>query len=210
MASVTAIPIVNAALTRTGDDPITAFDEGTTQAGVAAANYDEIVNAILSGYPWKFASRTMALAPLDVTVDLPWQFAYQVPSDLLDLRCVEVDGHPIDYELMSDKILALWGPPDTPIAKYTYRLEEPYWPKYFRGAVIAALEPVFLRSIGERYSEAEARDKRAIGLLAVARNRDSQSQTPRQPVDSPILRARHGFWSGGPMTRSMRGCGGGW
>lgn len=201
MPAASAIPIINAALTRTGDDPITSFDEGTPQAAIASANYDDTVNAILSGYPWKFATRTLQLVPIDATVDLPWQFAYQVPADVLDLRVVEFEGQPIDYELMSDKILTSWGP--AVIAKYTYRLEEPFWPKYFRGAVIATFEPMFLRGIGERYDEAATRDKRAQGLLAVARNRDSQSQTPRQPMDSPILRARGGFWPSG--LRGVRG-----
>ena len=201
MASASAIPIINAALTRTGDEPITSFDEGTPQALVASLNYDELVNAILSGYPWKFATRTMDLETLAVTVDPPWQFAYQVPADVLDLRVVESNGCPIDYELMSDKILTNWPPPV--LAKYTYRLEEPFWPKYFRGAVIAALEPIFMRAIGERYDEAANRDKRAMGLMAVARNRDTQSQTPRQPMDSPILRARGGFWP--PSLRGARG-----
>lgn len=200
MPGASAIPIVNAALTRTGDDPITSFDEGTVQAAVASANYDEIVNAILSGYPWKFASRQFELSQLDATPDLPWTHAYQMPADVLDLRVVEAQGAPIDYEVMSDKILTLWEPPL--LAKYTYRLEEPFWPKYFRGAVIAALEPIFLRAIGERYDEAATRDKRAVNLMAIARNRDSQSQTPRQPMDSPILRARGGFWP--PSLRGTR------
>jgi len=200
MPTAAAIPVINAALTRTGDEPITSFDEGTPQAAVAALNYDEIVNGLLASYPWKFASRTMALAALDVIVDPPWHYAYERPSDVLDLRVVlSAAGQPIDYELLSDKILTLWEPPVT--AKYTYRVQEPMWPKYFGLAVIATLEPLFLRAIGERYDAAEARQKQAINLQAAARNRDSQSQTPRQPVDSPMLRARAGWFGGGRGAR---------
>jgi len=190
--NASAIPVVNAALGRTGDDAITSFDEGTPQATVAALNYDDIVNGLLSGYPWKFASRTLTLAPLDVEVDPPWTHAYQVPADVLDLRAVYANGEPIDYELLSDKILTIWGPDAFVAAKYTYRVDESMWPKYFRQAVITTLEPLFLRAIGERYDAAEARLKQATVLQAVARNRDAQSQTPRQPMDSPMLRARKG------------------
>src|SRR5262245_66621077 len=95
MAGASAIPVINAALTRSGDDPITSLDEGTPQAAVASRNYDEIVNGLLSSYPWKFASRTLELAPLDVTVDPPWEFAYERPADTLDLRLLLAGGSPI-------------------------------------------------------------------------------------------------------------------
>lgn len=193
MAFASSIPVINAALTRTGDDPITSLDDGTPQAAVAAANYDEIVNGFLSSCPWKFASRTLQLAPLAVIVDPPWQFAYQRPADLLALRVVEANGRPIEWELLADKILCNVGD-GLVIVKYTYRSEEPYWPKFFRLAVIATLEPMFLRAIGERYSEAAERDKKATLLQAMARNRDSQSQSARNPMRSPILTARQGFW----------------
>lgn len=194
MPGASAIPIVNAALTRTGDEPITDFDEGTLQAKVAVTNYDEIVNGMLSGYPWKFCSRQFQLTMLAVTPDLPWLFAYERPNDVLDLRDVEVAGKPINYELLSDVILCNADGSTPVLAKYTYRLDEPFWPKYFRLAVIATLEPMFLRSIGERYDQATDRDKMAARLQALARNRDAQSQTARNPVQSPLLAARQGMW----------------
>ena len=132
MPAASGIPIINAALTRTGDEPITSFDEGTPQAAVAEANYDEVVDGFLSSFPWKFASRQMLLASLNVEVDPPWQFAYQRPADLLALRVVEVNGCPIDWELMSDKILCNHGPDVPVLLKYTYRVVEPEWPKFFR------------------------------------------------------------------------------
>jgi hypothetical protein len=200
MATANAMPIINAALTRTGDDPITSLDEGTPQAAVASANYDDLVNGLLA-YPWKFASRTMQLAALDVIVDPPWLFAYERPADLLQPRVLEVNGCPIDYEILADKILCNTGSEVPVILKYTYRADESFWPKYFRVAVIATLESLFLRAIGERYSEAEARDKRAAQLQAAARNRDSQSPTARNPFRPRILAARGGFWPGDPFRR---------
>lgn len=193
-----AIPIVNAALTRTGDEPITDFDEGTLQAKVAVTNYSELVNGLLSSYPWKFCSRQQQLAMIAVTPDPPWLFAYERPSDVLDLRDVEVAGLPITYEMLSDAILCNADGTTPVLAKYTYRLDEAFWPKYFRMAVIATLEPLFLRSIGERYDQASDREKAAARQQALARNRDAQSQTARNPVRSPLLAARRGFWPGTP------------
>lgn len=194
MPNASAIPICNAALTRTGDDPITSFDEGTPQAAVLSANYDEITNAFLASCPWKFASRTFQLSLHNATVPEPWQFGYQLPPDCLALRVVEVGGMPIPWELLSDIILCNVGLEAPVIAKYTYRVDETDWPKYVRMAIIATLEPIILRAIGERYSEAENREKKAAFLQALARNRDTQSQSARNPWQAPILAARHGFW----------------
>lgn len=194
MPNANSIPICNAALTRTGDDPITSFDEGTPQAAVLSENYDDIVNGFLSSCPWKFASRTFQLSLHNAEVPLPWLFGYQRPPDVLALRVVEVNGYPIPWELLSDIILCNAGTDSAVIAKYTYRVDETEWPKFFRLAIIATLEPLILRAIGERYSEAESREKRAAQLQAMARNRDTQSQSARNPFRSPILAARHGYW----------------
>jgi hypothetical protein len=194
MPTASSIPICNAALTRSGDTPITSFDEGSPQAAVLSENYDDIVNGFLSSCPWKFASRTFQLSLHNATVDPPWMFGYQLPPDLLALRVVEANGFPIPWELMSDVILCNVGLETPVLAKYTYRVDENDWPKFFRLAIIATLEPLILRAIGERYDEADRREKRAIALQAMARNRDTQSQTARNPFQAPIMAARHGYW----------------
>lgn len=204
MPTASAIPICNAALTRTGDDPITSFDEGTPQAAVLSENYDDIVNGFLSSCPWKFASRTFQLSQHNAAVDPPWLFGYQLPPDVLALRVVEANGYPIAWELQSDIILCNVGIETPVIAKYTYRVNETDWPKFFRLAVITTLEPLLLRAIGERYDQADSREKRAAQLQAMARNRDTQSQTARNPFRSPLLAARHGYWPFDPVHGRWR------
>ena len=199
MADATALDLINAALTRTGNNTITSFEQiqtGSTEAGIAAANYDDIVNSALASHPWKFCSRKFELNKVNTTPDPPWAFAYERPSDLLFLRVVEQQGQPVRYELLSDMILTDADNNGTPvIAKYTYRPPETQWPKPFRLAIITALEPVFLRAIGERYDQADARDKAAMAMMGNARLRDSMHKLPDNPVQSPLLAARRG-WPG--------------
>jgi hypothetical protein len=54
------------------------------------------------------------------------------------------------------------------------------------------MEAVFLRGIGERYREAELREEAAKDWWRTAKNRDAQSQPPRDPIGSPTLSARRG------------------
>lgn len=188
---MTDFSLINAALTRTGNDPITSLADPSAGAKIAAENYDELIKGML-GHPWKWAGKTQALNLLDGEPDPPWLFAYQRPTDVLELRTVMVGGWPIPYEVQSDKILCNFGEDSVVISKYTWRPPESDWPVWFREAVITALEPLFLRGIGERFDEATTREKVAVRALAIAKNRDAQQQTARAPETSPTLNARRG------------------
>ncbi len=192
MSDATALPLINAALTRTGNNTISELAGGGAAELIASENYDELVNGLLSAYPWKWATKTAVLNLIATDVDLPWRYVYERPADLLDLRVVEYNGTPISYEVRADRIYVLYGSDAELIAKYIYRPDEVYWPAWFRNAVILALEPLFLRGIGERYQEAADREKVAFRALAIAKSRDGQSATARPIWRSSTLRARWG------------------
>jgi hypothetical protein len=100
------------------------------------------------------------------------------------------DGYRVDYERQFDKILCNVATSSTLLAKYTWAVPESYWPGTFAEAVTQALEAVFLRGIGERFSEGEARQKDAEATLRMAKLEDSQNNATRNPVTSPTLEAR--------------------
>lgn len=184
------LTLINAALTRTGNDPITALDDGTPGGNIAGANYAQLVKALLTQYPWRWATKTATLTAIDGDPDLPWSTAYQLPSDLLFLRVVTVDGYPIDYEAQFNKLLCDWTTSSDVVAKYTWRVPENYWPAIFAEAVTQFLEALFLRGIGERYDQAEAREAHAARTLSAAKLQDAQRSSSRNPVTSPTLAAR--------------------
>jgi hypothetical protein len=194
MASVD-LSLINAAAGRTGNDPISilATDSGPI-AAVARTNYEDLIKAELSTTPWKRATKIASLNRIDADIsgDPPeaWTAAYQIPTDMLELRTVKVSGYPIDYEVFSDKILCNAAAADDVVMHYIWRVPESDFPPWFREGIIRRLEAIFLRAVGERYREAEARDKAADDQLKLAKNRDAQSQTPRDPMVSPTLRAR--------------------
>jgi len=203
--ATTDFGIINAALTRTGNNPITSLTDGSLGAKIAASNYDDLVEAELANYPWKRASKIAQLDRIDADTmgdpPEPWSAAYQLPDDLVEIRTVKVAGRPIDYEVHGDKILCDAGTTDAVILHYIWRAAEADWPAWFRLGMIHRCEAMFLRGIGERYQEADDRDKAAERQFARARNRDSQSQTAREPMTSPTLEARRGIPSASAISR---------
>lgn len=198
------LSIINAAATRTGNSPITSLSGSEIVAVVAKANYELLVEGELSNYPWKRASKVKQLSRLDPDEmgepPEPWTAAYQMPSDLTEIRTVKVAGRSIDYEVHGDTILCDAAESDEVILHYVWRSAESDWPAWFRLGMIMRCEAMFLRGIGERYREAEARDAAADEQFAKASNRDSQSQPSRNPVRSGALVAR----VGGGHTRFSR------
>lgn len=188
--AVTDLRYINAALTRTGFEAITTVPGNTAEGAVAAENYELLVQSILAAYPWKFATATRRLNHLADAPDLPWLHAYQRPADMLELRTVKVDGYTVDYEVMSDKILCNQDEDQTVIATFVWRVPEAQWPGWFGEAVIQSLEALFLRSPGEMYEEAEARQKSADRQMLKAQGRDAKMKTPTSPESSPTLSAR--------------------
>lgn len=197
MATTTDFSVINSAATRTGNAPVTALaTDGGPVALIALTNYEDSVKTELALYPWKRATKIVQLDRIDPVASgsppEPWTAAYQLPPDLLDIRTVTVAGWHIDYEVFSDKILCNAVTTDNVILHYIWRVPEVDWPPWFREGMIRRWEAILLRGVGERHNEADERDKAAGESFARARNRDSQSQTPRNPMASPTLQARAG------------------
>jgi hypothetical protein len=197
MTTISDLSIINAAATRTGNLPVTAIlTDGGPVAQIALNNYEESVKTELALYPWKRATKIEQLDRIDPDVHgdppEPWTAAYQLPPDLVEIRTVKVLGYPINYEVHGDKILCDADEASEVILHYIWRAPESDWPPWFREGMIRRWEAILLRGVGERYSQADERDKAAAESFARARNRDSQAQTPRDPTVSPLLRARTG------------------
>jgi hypothetical protein len=197
MATISDLGVINAAATRTGNDPITTLaSDGTPVAKIALNNYEDSVRTELALYPWKRATKIVQLDRIDPDVmgapPEPWTASYQQPDDLIEIRTVKVVGYPINYEVHGDTILCNANTADNVILHYIWRVPEVQWPPWFREGMIRRWEAILLRGVGERHNEADERDKAAGESFARARNRDAQSQTPRDPMISPTLQARTG------------------
>ncbi len=94
------VDLCNLALARLGD-PATVSSinppEGSAQAEHCARFYPIARDAVLEAHPWRFASRRVALAPLDVE-SWGWSFAYGLPNDALVSLAVLAPGTTNDAE----------------------------------------------------------------------------------------------------------------
>lgn len=195
---MTDLTIINAALTATGNEPITGLapDDLSIAAAIAAENYELRVRGELSNYPWKRATKIIELDRLDPTTmgdpPEPWTAAYQLPTDLIEIRTVKVAGYPISYEVHGNTIVCDAATTDEVILHYLWRPAESSWPPWFRMGMIYRIEAMFLRGISELYAEAKTRDAAADEQFKLAKNRDTQSQPSRDPTISPTIEARRG------------------
>lgn len=190
------LSVINAALTRTGSAPLSSLSGTSAEARIASQNYEKLVEAHLSVHPWKRASKAEQLSRLDEDEHgeppEPWTAAYQLPTDLTEIRTVKVSGKPIPYEVHGDTILCDAAESDEVMLHYVWRAAEADWPPWFYEGMVRRCEAMFLRAVGERHAEAKERDGAADDWFMLAQNRDSQSQPPRNPIKPGALTARSG------------------
>jgi hypothetical protein len=91
MAS-SAVQIVNLALTRIGQKPITSLGDTNNAAILANVHYDDTRKAVLRTIPWKFALRRAELAELADAPVYEWDHRYQWPSTALYIVSTSMDS----------------------------------------------------------------------------------------------------------------------
>jgi len=177
-----AIDIAARALTLIGANPITSFDDVSTEALIANNMYEDMAQAALVNTRWRFATNQAQLNLLSDTPTGRFDRAYQLPSNLLMLHAVTVNDNIIEYSIYGDKIFTNTSASDVVIADYTFRANEIDWPSYFTLAVEYQLASVFASSIARDDGLTKLMDDKAEFLMAKARNLDGQQQTTRRLV----------------------------
>jgi len=189
-AANSGIDICSRALILIGADPITSFDDGSTEALVAVNMYEDIARAALVNSRWRFATNQAVLNLLSDAPTGRYNKAYQLPSDILMLHAVTNEDSPIEYQLYGSKVYADTTDADVIIADYTFRAEEQSWPSYFTLAVEYALATVFATSIARDSTLGGLMQGQAERSMAKARSLDSQQQTARKLTTSRFVTER--------------------
>lgn len=184
------IDLINAALTATGNEPITSLEDADSQSVVSAANWEAVVGAEFGSYPWSWTMTTRRLNRVAGDTDTTWATAWQVP-DGVEVDRVEVGGRPVPWESMSDLILT--NETEGVVAIGRWRPPVRSWPPLFKTAIVMRLEALFLRAMNEDFAAADTRDKDADRLIRLGRHADSRKHSPRKPSSpSALLEARRG------------------
>ena len=188
--SDTAIDICNRGLIFIGAEPITSFDDGTTEARVAANIYEDVVQTSLTNARWRFATNQEALNRLTDAPTARFDLAYQQPNDTLIIHAITVNDNPIEYQIYGDMIYADTTTTDTVVADFTFRQEEQFFPNYFVMAVAYGLAQVFATSIARDGSLTQTMATLADAAMRKARSVDSQQQTSRKLITGRFVQNR--------------------
>lgn len=185
--SDSAIDICNRGLIFIGAEPITSFDDGTTEASVAANVYEDVVQSSLCNARWRFATNQQTLNRLTDAPTARYDLAYQQPNDTLIIHAITVNDNPIEYQIYGDMIYADTTTTDTVVADYTFRQTEEFFPSYFVMAVAYGLAQVFATSIARDGSLTQTMASLADRAMRKARSVDSQQQTTRKLVTNRFI-----------------------
>ncbi len=186
----TPIDICSRALILIGAEPITSFEDGTTEALVSVNMYEDVIRTSLVNTRWRFATNQAVLNLITSEPTGRYDRAYQLPSGYLMVHTATVEDNIIDYQIYGDKLFADTSASDTVILDFTFRANELDFPSYFTIAVEYALAMVFATSVARDASLAALMEKQATSAMAKARSLDSQQQTTRKLVTSRFITNR--------------------
>ena len=186
----TPLDICSRALILIGAEPISSFDDGTTEALVCVNLYEDVAQSALCNTRWRFSTNQATLNQLTDAPTGRYDLAYQLPSNLLMLHAITVNDNLVDYQVYGDKVYADTSTTDTVISDYTFRADEQNWPSYFTLAVEFSLSVILATSLARDASLASLMTQRSDAAMAKARSLDSQQQTTRKLETSRFITSR--------------------
>lgn len=203
MSSLSKYDLANRALVRIGANAITDFSSSSVESEAAAKEYDarveERLTGIMPGFPppgghaheWRFAMKQWPAGPPTATAPAAkWDYAYNLPSDLLAIRSVTRDDVPIEYDRVGHQLLC--DDDDDVVLEYTFRQTEANFPAYFTAAWVEDLAGFFALAVKRDKGLSDQYQQTAIGLWAAARLADSKARTPPVFKASRLVAARFG------------------
>lgn len=175
--SVTKFDICAQALIMIGAEPITSFDDGTTESTACANLYENVVLDQLSRYRWRFSVGQEQLSRLTDAPSNRWEAAYQLPPLAIQVITVLVSGNPITFDRYQDKIYCDASATDELYLEAVYRIDENFWPPYFVTLLQYQMAALLAESIGAKSELSQLFEQRAARQAAVGRNIDAQGRT---------------------------------
>lgn len=189
--ALNSVQLCARALLKIGAQPITSFDENTAEAEISALLYDVCRDAMLSGYPWSFATAQDRLALLDESPRADFNSAFGLPGDFLRVLSAghgtSGRGRGISYRIQEQH---LHTNADTVLLTYVFRPDESAFPAFFNQALICRLAAEFCLPLTENTSRTEMFSKAAEAEFARARSIDAQQQTPQSIDQFPLVDVR--------------------
>jgi len=183
------IALASRALLKIGANTIASFDEPTTEAEVASNLYPSLRDALLSAYPWSFATAQTALPRLASPPSADFRSAFQLPPNFLRALSAGIEGRGQGqrYRIAENRLHA---DIDAVTLTYIFRPAEADFPPFFEAALIARLAAEFCIPLTENSSRTEMLFRLAENDFRQARLIDSSQDTPPAIEDWGLIAAR--------------------
>lgn len=187
--SLSDVGLCARALIRIGAAPISSFDDASAESEIAGALYPSIRDALLSAYPWSFATGQIALPRLTDPPAADYAYAFGLPDDFL--RALSAGnggrGRGISYRIGRG---VLQADAEEIMLTYIFRPEAEEFPPFFDAALIARLAAEFCIPVTENTSRAEALYRLADLEFRRARQIDAQQDAPNRIERFSLIDAR--------------------
>lgn len=183
------IALCSRALIRLGAAPITSFEDNTAESEIAGALFAPVRDALLSAYPWTFATGQISLTESVTPPTADYQNAFQIPNDFL--RAISAGnggrGRGIHYRIARNM---LQTNEEEVVLTYIFRPDEEEFPPFFDMALINRLAAEFCIPVTENTSRAETYYRLAEREFERARQIDAQQDSPNAIEDFTLIDVR--------------------
>lgn len=181
--------VCNIAIAELGGDLITDVEDGTRNARLCLARYDDCRDAVLRSHPWNCATFRFDLSPLADRPAFGFAYQYALPNDPLCLRVLRLEDTTVPFKVEGRRILTDLGP--RLLGLYVGRIGEDQYDALLTQAIAAKLGS----AIAYRLTTSQAQVERMQALyertLREARSVDAQEGTPDAIEADELLGSRH-------------------
>ena len=191
--SDSTIKVYNAALTRIGVPKVNSFLETSIASRTGNVMFEDILEAGLCEYPWRFATRRVTLIRSGSTPPGEFEGMYTIPTSVRHVQKVyEDDVRSAKFEIFEREVAVNVTATDTTVVSVdgTVMVSPSEWPGYFRQAFIKYLAGEIAMPITQDERLAAGLQQAGAMALAKAASRDSQSRTPPRVDTKMFIRQR--------------------
>ncbi len=181
------IDIINAALSKLGEQPLLAVSDPSPPGRLANRTYADIRDALLRELPWNFAMKRDALAADAAAPSWGYDRQFVLPGDCLRLVQIDNDGDE-DWRNEGGKIVTDMVAPLN--IRYVARVAEGLMDATFREALAARLAMEWAEPLSQTTTLTDAMATLYKNKLQVARAADGQVDRQQAITADDFITAR--------------------
>ncbi|MBF0188921.1 MAG: hypothetical protein HQL50_13445 [Magnetococcales bacterium] len=183
------VQICNLALSKIGEESITALSDNSQTARHCALLYEPMRDAVLQAHAWNFATSRVELGRSTDTPAFGYAYNYALPADCV--RVIQMEDPDTNYKVEGRNLLT-----DASEAKIIY-IKSVTDPNQFTPLFIEALSARLAMELAIPITDSNTLTRSLVQLyeakIQEARQADATEGTPNEIIDSTWISARYGF-----------------